>query len=148
MPFTPKKPWKQSRTNDRAHLQIIESTKAWRDAWVAILTYQGRLVQEFEAVYAPIVGSSEAAKYPPVETPAATLEKVSRLNQEFESLRTDLLVDVNGVEDRMIRPLQQAKDMLSPLKKTIKKREDKKVSIEFLTLTVEAIVKYLIPAGL
>jgi hypothetical protein len=98
------------------------------------LTYQGRLVQEFETVYAPIVGSSEATKNPPVETPAATLEKVNRLNQEFESLRTDLLVDVNGVEDRMIRPLQQAKDLLSPLKKTIKKREDKKVSIELVKL--------------
>lgn len=98
------------------------------------MTYQGRLVQEFETVYAPIVGSSEATRNPPVETPMVTLERVNRLNQDFESLRTDLLVDVNGVEDRMIRPLQQAKDMLSPLKKTIKKREDKKVSIEFLTL--------------
>lgn len=83
-----------------------------------------------------------------METPAETLKKVNRLNQEFESLRTDLLVDVNGVEDRMVRPLQQAKDMLSPLKKTIKKREDKKVSIGFLTLAVEAIVNHLITAGL
>lgn len=112
------------------------------------MTYQGRLVQEFETVYAPIVGSSEATKNPPVETPAATLQKVNRLNEEFESLKTDLLVDVNGVEDRMIRPLQQAKDLLSPLKKTIKKREDKKVSIGFLTLTVEAVVNHFITAGL
>lgn len=112
------------------------------------MTYQGRIVQEFESVYAPIVGSSEATKNPPVDIPVATLERVNRLNQEFESLRTDLLVDVNGVEDRMIRPLQQAKDLLSPLKKTIKKREDKKVSSGFLTLAVEAIVNHFVTAGL
>ncbi|RAO70797.1 uncharacterized protein BHQ10_006809 [Talaromyces amestolkiae] len=126
---------------DKLLTKIIESTKAWRDAWVAILTYQGRLVQEFETVYAPIVGSSEATKNPPVEIPAGTLERVNRLNEEFESLRTDLLVDVNGVEDRMIRPLQLAKDLLSPLKKTIKKREDKKLDYEHFQSRYDSSLK-------
>lgn len=83
------------------------------------------MVQEFETVYAPIVGSADTR--PSVETPRATLERVNHLNEEFESLRSDLLVDVNAVEDRMIRPFKQVKEMLGPMKKTIKKREDKKV---------------------
>ncbi|EED12920.1 SH3 domain containing protein [Talaromyces stipitatus ATCC 10500] len=127
---------------DKLLTKIIESTKAWRDAWISILTYQGRLVQEFETVYAPIVGSSEGTKSrPAVETPKSTLERVNRLSQEFESLRTDLLVDVNAVDDRMIRPFQQAKDYLAPLKKTIKKREDKKLDYEHFQNRVDNSMK-------
>lgn len=85
-------------------------------------------MQEYETLYAPIVGSSESTNgKSSVATPPATLARVTRLNEEFESLRTDLLVEVNAVDTRMIQPVQQAKDMISPLKKTIKKREDKKV---------------------
>lgn len=109
-------------------LQIIDSTKAWRDAWSAILTYQSRLVHEFECLYAPIIGSSDpASNRPGVPTPPETLARTNKLYEEYEDLRRDLLDEVNAVDDRMIRPAQQAKDLLAPMKKTIKKREDKKV---------------------
>lgn len=111
-------------------LQIIESTKAWRDAWVSILTYQGRLVHEFEEIYAPIIGSSESPSERssvPKLTPQNLLSRTSRLHEEYESLRTDLLDEVHAVDTQIINPAQKAKDMISPLKKTIKKREDKKV---------------------
>lgn len=111
-------------------LQIIEDTKAWRDAWTAILTYQGRLIHEFEGLYAPILGNSDASNArPSVATPETTLARTNRLYEEYESLRKDLLEEVSAVDDRMIQPAQQVKELLVPLKKTIKKREDKKVSI-------------------
>jgi hypothetical protein len=50
------------------------------------------------------------------------------MREEYEELKKDLMAEVNMVDVRMIRPAQEAKDHLQPLKKTIKKREDRKVS--------------------
>lgn len=55
------------------------------------------------------------------------MDRTSRLKEEFESLRVDLLAEINTVDDRMIRPAMEAKDYLQPMKKVIKKRDDKKV---------------------
>jgi hypothetical protein len=95
------------------------------------LTYQGRLVHEFEEIYAPIIGSSESPSErspTPKLTSKTILSRTNRLYEEYESLRTDLSDEVRAVDDRIINPTQKAKDMIAPLKKTIKKREDKKVS--------------------
>ncbi|KAJ9204255.1 hypothetical protein DTO164E3_2017 [Paecilomyces variotii] len=111
--------------------RIIDSSQAWRDAWTSILTYQSRLVAEFEGLYAPVVGSSESTtEREPVPTPEKTLARTTKLREEYEDLRKDLLEVVNSVDDRMIRPASQAKDYLTPMKKTIKKREDKKLDFE------------------
>jgi hypothetical protein len=127
--------------------QIIESTKAWRDAWVSILTYQGRLVHEFEEIYAPIIGSSEPSdrSNSPILTPQNLLSRTSRLHEEYESLRTDLLDEVHAVDDRIINPAQKAKDMISPLKKTIKKREDKKVGHPGFSIFLAIVTNIFIP---
>lgn len=117
--------------------KIIDSTKAWRDAWCSILTSQCRLVKEFEDLYAPIIGSSDpSVRQSAALTPQKRLARTSKLRGEYEDLKNDLLDEVNAVDDRMIRPAMQAKDYLAPMKKTIKKREDKKVRavplIEFI----------------
>lgn len=46
---------------------------------------------------------------------------------EYEDLKKDLFEQLNGIDERMIDPASQAKELLTPLKKTIKKRQDKKV---------------------
>lgn len=109
--------------------QIIDASKAWRDAWNAILTYQHRLTSEYEGLYTPIVGASEAhvGQQQPAITPHETLERTSRLRQEYEDLKRDLGEEVAMVEERMIRPAKEAQDCLNTLKKPIKKREDRKV---------------------
>lgn len=102
--------------------------KAWRDAWSSILSTQYRLLSEFESMYTPIVGSSDPSATRPVgETPPTIMRRTHRLREEYDDLRQDLLEEVNAIDDRMIRPAMQAKDFIQPLKKTIKKREDKKV---------------------
>ncbi|OKL57422.1 hypothetical protein UA08_07048 [Talaromyces atroroseus] len=127
---------------DKLLTKVVESTKAWRDAWTSILTYQGRLVHEFDTLYAPIVGSSETSNArPSVETPTETLTRTTRLNEEYESLRADLLVDINSVDTRMIGPMQQAKESLGPMKKAIKKREDKKLDFEHFQSRVDNSLK-------
>lgn len=79
-------------------------------------------------MYAPIIGSSDPnTTRPSVETPENIQRRTRKLYEEYESLRSDLLVEVKAVDERMIQPAQQAKELLLPMKKTIKKREEKKV---------------------
>jgi len=56
------------------------------------------------------------------------MARIIRMREEYEELKKDLMAEVNMVDIRMIKPAQEAKDYLQPLKKTIKKREDRKVS--------------------
>ncbi|OAL69819.1 SH3 domain-containing protein [Trichophyton violaceum] len=116
---------------DKLLQKIIESSKAWRDAWSSIFTYQARLVQEFEQLYNPIVGASEpSSDHTPAVVPEHTLHRVVRLREEYDSLKADLVAEVSAVDDRIIRPAMDAREYLQPLKKVIKKREDKKLDFE------------------
>lgn len=86
------------------------------------------MVSEFDALYAPIVGSSDpSAGYEAAITPESTLARTNRLKEEYDELRQDLLQELSAVEERMIQPAAQAKEFLAPMKKPIKKREDRKV---------------------
>jgi hypothetical protein len=85
------------------------------------------LVEEFEGLYGPIIGASEASPHQPLITPESTLARIVRLNEEYGDLKKELLAEVNAVDERMIKPAMQAKDYLQPMRKPIKKREDKKV---------------------
>lgn len=109
-------------------LQVIESTRAWRDAWISIATFQSRVTDEFDGLYAPIIGSSETTSpHKPVETDPVVLSRTNRLRREYDELRGDLVEELNAVEERMTRPAENAKESIVPMKKTIKKRNDKKV---------------------
>lgn len=106
----------------------MESTQAWRDAWVSIATYQSRLADEFDGLYGPIIGSSETpSNHKAVDTDPGRLARTNRLRKEYDELRTDLIDELGAVDTRMSGPAAQAKESLAPMKKTIKKRNDKKV---------------------
>jgi hypothetical protein len=68
----------------------------------------------------------------PAITPEETVDRTKRLVAEYGELRTDLLDEVNMVDERMIKPAVEARDYLQPMKKIIKKREDKKVRDDIL----------------
>jgi hypothetical protein len=86
------------------------------------------MADEFDGFYAPIIGSSETdSPHRPVETDPALLGRTNRLRKEFDELREEMIQELNVVEDRMARPADDAKGSLAPMKKTIKKRNDKKV---------------------
>ena len=113
--------------------QIIDASKAWRDSWSSILSYQHRLVNEFEGMYAPIVGAADSYHgHQPVDTPENTMTRTVRLREEYEELKKDLMEEVNMVDEKMIKPAMDARDSLSLMKKTIKKREDRKVQLSQL----------------
>ncbi|PKX97030.1 BAR and SH3 domain-containing protein [Aspergillus novofumigatus IBT 16806] len=121
--------------------RIVESTRAWRDAWSSILLHQERMLCEFDGIYAPIIGSSDPTTAKAAPTPEATLARTRRLREEYEELRKELAEELNAVDQRMIRPASQAKEYLAPLKKTIKKREDRKLDYERHQSRVDSYTK-------
>ena len=80
-------------------------------------------------MYSPIIGANEDySGHEPVITPRQIMERTTKLHTNYDDLRTDLLEEVALVDSRIIKPAQEAKDCIHPLKKVIKKRGDKKVS--------------------
>jgi len=111
--------------------QIIDASKTWRESWISILTYQHRLFSEFDTLYTPIVGAGDDYHgHQPVPTSDKIMRRTSRIKMEYDDLKKDLTEDLGLVDQQMIRPAQDAKDSLHTLKKTIKKREDKKLDFE------------------
>lgn len=111
--------------------QIVESSKAWKEAWIAILTHQARLLTELESLYQPILGAgADYHGHQAVETDPEILARTERYKSESEELRNDLSEDLAQVDSRMIMVAQSAKDSLQIMRKPIKKREDRKLDFE------------------
>ncbi|KAL8647325.1 MAG: hypothetical protein Q9210_005629, partial [Variospora velana] len=84
---------------DKMLSRIIEASKAWRDAWIDILTAQQRLAYDFQEMYAPIVGSSDDTNgHEGKETPRTTMMRTVKLQQSHAELKNDLLDEVNMME--------------------------------------------------
>ncbi|KIW96957.1 uncharacterized protein Z519_02348 [Cladophialophora bantiana CBS 173.52] len=127
---------------DKLLTKIIEASKAWRESWTSILTHQHRIFDEFSLLYAPIVGASDDYHgHVPVQTPDHIVRRTTRIKSEYEDLKRDLTEDLGQVEERLIRPAQNAKDSLHTMKKTIKKREDRKLDFERYQNRVDSYLK-------
>ena len=108
--------------------QIIDASKAWRDSWRDILVTQQRLVNNFQVMYEPFIGADDSYNsHLHLVTPESTMQRTTKLSQGYEELKVDLLEEVNTVDTRIIKPAMEAKEWIQPLKKVIKKREDRKV---------------------
>ena len=57
------------------------------------------------------------------------MERTVKIQEGYAELKTDLLGEVNLVDERIVKPATEAKDYIQPLKKVIKQREDRKVRI-------------------
>ncbi|KAL6718722.1 hypothetical protein ACLMJK_002956 [Lecanora helva] len=116
---------------DKMLAKIIDASKAWRDSWRDILGTQQRLAHGFQTIYSPIIGANEEyTGHEPVATPHHVMERTTKFHADYDSLRIDLLEEVAMVDNRIIKPAQEAKDCIQPMKKVIKKRGDKKLDYE------------------
>lgn len=110
--------------------QIIENTKSWRDSWVALTSTQLGVVAEYEGLYDPIEGTGRTNVRPASATPELQLHRTFALKEAYAELKTELLGELGQVESSIVAPATTARDCLAPLRKTIKKREAKRVDYE------------------
>jgi len=107
-------------------------TKQWKDAWTSLASSQLQLVAEFEGLYDPIVGASEGSRRQTTPTPQLQLERTFRLKKEYKELKTELLGEIGLIEEHVIRPAAEARKFIAPVRKTIGKRENKRLAYEKL----------------
>jgi hypothetical protein len=86
-----------------------------------------------------------------VITPRATLERVMKLQEAYAELKTDMLEEVSQVDTRITNPATDAKEYLQPMKKVIKKRQDRKVHLDapstYVLLTLRSLISRGIKVG-
>lgn len=81
-------------------------------------------------------------------TPRSTLERVAKLQEAYAELKTDMLEEVSQVDTRITNPATEAKEYLQPIKKVIKKRQDRKVPLQASRTPALLTLRSLISRGI
>ncbi|RYP70468.1 hypothetical protein DL769_004957 [Monosporascus sp. CRB-8-3] len=115
---------------DRVLAKILEQTKSWRDSWVSLVHTQLGLVTEYEGLWDPIVGASDGHGKPAAPTPELQLQRTFKLREAYAELRTDLLEEIALIDSRIINPSTDVRACITPMRKVIKKRENKRLDYE------------------
>jgi hypothetical protein len=102
----------------------------WRDSWVTMINSQLQAVSEYEALYDPIVGASDGHGRETIPTPELQLHRTFKLKEAYAELKSEILEEIASIDVRVLRPAQDARDCIQPIRKTIKKRENKRLDLE------------------
>ncbi|KAI0112875.1 hypothetical protein F4814DRAFT_324957 [Daldinia grandis] len=115
---------------DRVLAKIIDHTKSWRESWISLAMAQLGIITEYDGLWDPIVGATDGHGTTAVPTPDLQLERTLRLKQAYTELKAEVLEEVGLIESTIIKPATDARDCIAPLRKTIKKRENKRLDYE------------------
>ncbi|KAI1755821.1 hypothetical protein F4782DRAFT_527176 [Xylaria castorea] len=115
---------------DRVLAKIIDAAKSWRESWVDISSTQLGVAAEYDGLWDPIVGASEGLGKLAAPTPELQLEQALRLKEVYTELKAELLEELLLIETRIVKPASCAREYIDPMRKTIKKRENKRVDFE------------------
>lgn len=88
------------------------------------------VVTEYDGLWDPIVGASEGLGKLAAPTPELQLERALRLKEVYAELKLDLLEELDLIETRVVNPASRAREYIDPMRKTIKKRENKRLDYE------------------
>lgn len=93
-------------------------------------------VEIMHSIYKPLgAKGGEFGTQAHTETPPETMERCVQLLEAFAELKADMMEEVKDIERKLILPAKLARDALKPMKKVIKKRDDKKASVSLLPST-------------
>jgi amphiphysin len=109
--------------------QLIDCAKSWRDSWVNLTSSQLGIATEYEGLYDPIEGSARASR-PGFAASELQLHRTFKLREAYSDIKSELGEDLEAIESRVIQPMLDTRDCLAPLRKTIKKRENKRLDYE------------------
>ncbi|ORY67451.1 uncharacterized protein BCR38DRAFT_407430 [Pseudomassariella vexata] len=115
---------------DRVLAKLIDHAKAWRDSWVTLTNTQLGIVSEYEGLYDPIEGSARTNGKAAIPTPELQLNRTFKLKEAYADLGTELMEEIALIDSRVIKPATDARDCIAPIRKTIKKRENRRLDYE------------------
>ncbi|KAK2067401.1 hypothetical protein P8C59_001148 [Phyllachora maydis] len=115
---------------DKVLAKIIDSTMSWRDSWIALVGSQLHIVTEYEGLYDPIVGASDGHGQSLEPTPDLQLHRSYNLKNAYSELKIGLMEEIGMIEDQIVKPATDARDSINPIRKTIKKRENKRLDYD------------------
>lgn len=88
------------------------------------------IITEFDGLWDPIVGASDGHGRLAAPTPDIQLERTLKLKDAYTDLKAEVLEEIGLIDSTIIRPAADARDFIAPLRKTIKKRENKRLDFE------------------
>ncbi|KAK4248692.1 hypothetical protein C7999DRAFT_13342 [Corynascus novoguineensis] len=115
---------------DNILAKIIDDTRMWRDSWAALTNTQLQVVTEYEGLYDPIAGATDGQSRHAVPTPQLQLERTFKLKVAYTELKSELTDEMLTIEDHILKPATDARECIAPIRKTIKKRENKRLDYE------------------
>lgn len=114
---------KRSRLSFSSQLtcpQIVTDAQELKGAWSSLAATQQGIAVSFQDLYQD---GSEAR-------PEALMQRTANLEQTYSSLKDELGVESAALETFLLRPAMETKELLQPLRKTIKHREKKRQEYE------------------
>jgi hypothetical protein len=114
-------------TTPASLLQIIDGTKAFRQAWTDLIQRACGMATDFEIVYQSIPGDPASnARYAHASREQAA--KVHGFREIMAETREVILQELGDTETSVIAPAKEARKHIGVYRKVIKKRQDRKVS--------------------
>ncbi|KAF7551560.1 hypothetical protein G7046_g7681 [Stylonectria norvegica] len=116
---------------ERAITKIIEDAQHLQQSWSDISVFQLNIAKGFQDIYEPILGTTEGEGRPSgVNTPRHIASRTNNLHEAYAGLQEEMAVEITSIETQLLRPATDARDMILPIRGTIKKREAKRVDYE------------------
>lgn len=84
----------------------------------------------YAQLYDPIVGATDGHGRDPVPTSERQIQQTFGMKEAYTELRSELMEEITSIETRIIRPALDARKSIDPIRKTIKKRENKRLDLE------------------
>lgn len=84
----------------------------------------------YASLYDPIVGASDGHGRPAKQTGEDQLHRTFGLKEAYTELRAELVEGIRSIEKEIINPALDARNSINPIRKTIKKRENKRLDVE------------------
>lgn len=95
-----------------------------------MLSAQLEVVTVYENLYDPIVGAYDGHGAPLTPTSQLQLTRTFKLKEAYSDLKAELVEEIGTIDDRIVQPATDARDAIAPIRKTIKKRENKRLDYE------------------
>ncbi|KAL2884705.1 Protein hob1 [Ceratocystis lukuohia] len=118
---------------DRLLARLVDDSRSLRDSWVHLGISSLNTSTELLAMYRPYIDDSpspEPTNRPPERIPELQMSQASALEVVYHELKADIVNEVTMFDAGVINPASKARELIAGFRKTIKKREAKRVDFE------------------